>query len=100
MTIDAIAVVGTIGAVASVASFAPQAWKIIRTRNTDGLSAAMYALTCLAFAMWLTFGILQGEWALIVPNALCLILALFILWLVVLPEPKTKAVAEAIVPDD
>jgi len=96
--LDASSIVGGIGAIASVASFAPQAWKTIRARNTDGLSAAMYALTCVAFVMWLSFGILKGEWTMIVPNALCLALALFIFTMILLPKTKTAEVAETLDP--
>lgn len=95
---DWISVAGTIGAVASVASFTPQAWKIIRDRSTKGLSLSMFALTCLAFAAWTTFGVLKGEWALIIPNTICLGFALFILGMIALPERKTEEVAETIDP--
>jgi MtN3 and saliva related transmembrane protein len=92
-------IVGFVGAAASVASFAPQAWKIIRTRDTEGLSLGMYALTCLAFASWLAFGLLTGQWPIIVPNALCLLLAAFILLMVALPDGKTRKVAETLDPE-
>lgn len=95
---DIVTLVGTVGAIASVTSFTPQAWKIIRSRSTEGLSARMFALTCLSFASWTTFGILKSEWTLIIPNALCLALALFIFVMIILPEPKTAAVAEAVDP--
>ncbi|WP_188762738.1 SemiSWEET family sugar transporter [Sandarakinorhabdus glacialis] len=95
---DTITIVGTIGAIASVASFTPQAWKTIKTRSTDDLSAGMYGLTCLSFAMWLTFGILKGEWTMIIPNAACLALAAFIFVLILLPAHKTEKVAETLDP--
>ncbi|GAA0769191.1 MtN3 and saliva related transmembrane protein [Erythromicrobium ramosum] len=98
MTIDWVSIVGTIGACASVASFTPQAWKIIRERSTKGLSLAMFALTTLAFAAWTTFGVLKGEWTLVIPNAICLCFALFILGMIALPQRKTEEVAEAIDP--
>ncbi|MDM7955835.1 SemiSWEET family transporter [Blastomonas sp.] len=98
MTMDWITIAGTIGAVASVASFTPQAWKIIRSRSTEGLSLGMFALTCLAFASWTTFGLLQAEWTLIIPNAICLCFALFILAMIALPERKTKEIAETLDP--
>jgi MtN3 and saliva related transmembrane protein len=81
-----------------VASFTPQAWKIIRERSTKGLSLAMFALAALAFAAWTTFGVLQGEWTLIIPNAICLCFALFILGMIALPQRKTEEVAEALDP--
>ncbi|WAC22825.1 SemiSWEET family sugar transporter [Blastomonas sp. SL216] len=98
MTIDWIAIAGTIGACASVASFTPQAWKIIHSRSTKGLSLGMFALTTLAFAAWTSFGLLKGEWALIIPNAICLCFALFILWMIALPRHHTEKVAEKLDP--
>lgn len=99
MTFDWITIVGTIGAAASVASFTPQAWKIIRERSTKGLSLGMFALTSLAFAAWTTFGLLKGEWTLVIPNAICLVFALFILGMIALPKNKTEKVAEALDPE-
>lgn len=99
MMIDWTSVAGTIGACASVASFTPQAWQIIRSRSTEGLSLGMFALTSLAFAAWTTYGVLQAEWALIIPNAICLCFALFILGMIALPERKTAKVAEALDPE-
>ena len=98
MTIDWVTIVGTVGACASVASFTPQAWKIIRERSTKGLSLAMFVLTALAFAAWTTFGVLKGEWTLVIPNAICLCFALFILAMIALPQRKTEEIAEAIDP--
>ncbi len=98
MNFDWTTVVGTIGACASVASFTPQAWKIIRERSTKGLSLAMFALTCLSFASWTTFGVLQGQWTLIIPNAICLAFALFIFAMIAMPQPKTEKVAEKLDP--
>jgi MtN3 and saliva related transmembrane protein len=95
---DWTSLVGTIGATASVASFAPQAWKIIRSRSTEGLSFGMFALTTLAFLAWMTFGLLKGEWALIVPNSICLMFATFILVMIALPNRRTADVARAIDP--
>lgn len=99
MNIDWVTIVGTIGACASVASFTPQAWKIIHERSTDGLSLGMFALTSLAFAAWTTFGLLQSEWTLIIPNAICLLFALFILGMIALPRRDTEKVAEALDPE-
>ena len=56
--------IGILAAVASTASFAPQAWKIISTRDVDGLSAKMYALTVVGFLLWLSYGIGKGDWTL------------------------------------
>lgn len=88
--------VGTVAAIASTASFTPQAWRIIRSRDVKGLSRAMYALTVFGFACWLTYGVLKGDWALIVPNAICLSFAIFIFTMIMLPKPQREHVADAI----
>lgn len=72
--------IGVLAALCSTISFVPQAWKIIQTRDTDSISAGMYALTVTGFALWLAYGIFKQEWPLIVPNAICLCLASFILY--------------------
>lgn len=90
--------IGGLAAIISVASFTPQAWKIIKARNAEGLSSFTYALTCVGFALWISYGVLRGDWAIIVPNSICLLLAGFILCLILLPERKTEAVARAVDP--
>ena len=94
--ISLVQIVGLMAALASTASFAPQAWKVIRTRDVEGLSARMYALTITGFALWLCYGALRVDWALIVPNALCLAMAAFIFGMIVMPRRKREEVASAI----
>jgi len=53
-----VTLIGYLATVCSMTSFAPQAWKIIKTRDTSSISAPMYALTVLGFALWLAFGLL------------------------------------------
>ncbi|MBZ9974120.1 MULTISPECIES: SemiSWEET transporter [unclassified Mesorhizobium] len=95
---EKVTLIGSLAALCSMTSFAPQAWKIIKTRDTAGISAWMYAITVLGFALWLTFGIIKGEWPIIVTNAVCLVLATFILLMRVLPSSKREMVADAIDP--
>jgi MtN3 and saliva related transmembrane protein len=96
--VDALQIVGICAATASVASFFPQAWKIIKSRDVESLSSKMYALTALSFALWLTFGWLKSEWALIVPNLLCLVATLFILAMIMLPRKTRSRVADTLDP--
>lgn len=90
--------VGVCAAIASVSSFAPQAWKILRTRETKDLSLPMWILEVGAFALWTGYGVLLATWPIIVPNGLCLILSAFILTMKLLPRRKRDAVADAIAP--
>ncbi|MFC7473255.1 SemiSWEET family sugar transporter [Dankookia sp. GCM10030260] len=95
---DAATLVGSLAALATTTSFVPQAWKVIRTRDTAALSARMYALRTLAILLWLTYGLLLGQWPLIVTNGICLALSGFILAMKLLPRRQRDAVAEALDP--
>ena len=89
-------VLGYFAAAFSTASFAPQAWKIIRSHQTRDISLGMYALTVAAFAAWLAFGILRREWPLVLSNAVCLFLSGFILAMKCLPASGKRKVAETL----
>lgn len=93
-----IAVAGTLAALCSTISFVPQAWRIVRTRDTKAISPLTYSLTVTGFALWTTYGLGLGEWPLIVTNSICFVLSAFILIMTLLPRPKKEAVAETIDP--
>ncbi len=90
--------IGTSAAVCSIVSFVPQAWKIIKTRDTSGISLAMYSITVTAFALWILYGAMLGQWPLIASNLICLVLASFILAMKVLPPDQKEDVAKALDP--
>lgn len=77
-------------------SFMPQAWKIIRTRETKDISAGMYLLTVSAFALWLGYGVLERQWPLILDNGVCFLLSAFIVVMTLLPKAKKRKVAASL----
>ncbi|HWD27267.1 MAG TPA: SemiSWEET transporter [Rhizomicrobium sp.] len=89
-------VIGTIAALCSTVSFAPQAWKIIRTRETKDISTGMYALTVAAFAAWVAYGVLLRQWPLIASNGICFALSAFILAMKLMPARGRRRVADMI----
>ena len=91
-------IIGYLATLCSVTSYTPQAWKIIKTRDTSSISAPMYAINVLGFSLWLAFGILRDEWSLIITNVLILALSVFILVMTLLPRAKKNAVADALDP--
>lgn len=97
---DLLTVIGFAAAACSVTSFVPQAVRIIRTRDTAALSPKMYALTTIGFMLWTAYGIGQGQWPLILTNAICFVLAAFILVMTLLPAAKKDVVADALTPQD
>jgi MtN3 and saliva related transmembrane protein len=90
--------IGYLAALFSTCSFAPQAWKIIRSRDTKSISTGMYLLTVGAFGLWLAFGILERQWPLVLSNGICLVLSAFILMMKLLPAREKAAVANAMTP--
>lgn len=93
-----IAVAGTLAALCSTISFVPQAWRIVRTRDTAAISPLTYSLTVTGFALWTAYGIGFGEWPLIVTNSICFVLSAFILMMTLLPRAKKEAVADRVDP--
>ena len=98
MHLNAVTVVSLFAATLSMVSYVPQAWAIIRSRSTDGVSLKMYLITVAGFVTWLAYGILQGQWAIIVQNVICLFLSAFILTMKLLPQRDKEKVAEALDP--
>lgn len=95
---DATTLVGACAAVCSTASFVPQAWKVIRTRDTAAISKRMYVVTVAGFSLWLAYGLLLEQWPLILTNGICLALSAFILMMKLLPQRRREAVAAALDP--
>lgn len=91
-------VVGFLATACSVSSFVPQAWRVIRTRDMAGVSTRMHAITVVGFALWLTYGLLLGQWPLILTSGACLLLSGFILAMKLLPRHKRDAVAHRLDP--
>jgi MtN3 and saliva related transmembrane protein len=91
-------IIGSFAALASTVSFAPQAWKIIKSRHTADISFGMYAITVCGFALWTIYGILLGEWPLIVTNSICFLLSAFILMMKILPRRQKNKVADTLDP--
>jgi MtN3 and saliva related transmembrane protein len=89
-------IIGALAAITSTGSFAPQAWKIIKTHETKNLSTGMYGLTVVGFTLWLAYGVMLGQWPLIATNGICLVLAAFILLMKILPASGKRAVADTL----
>ena len=71
--------IGYIAMSLTTAAFAPQALHTLKTRDVSGISLAMYASFTVGVALWLVYGLLRGDWPIIVGNSITLLLALLIL---------------------
>lgn len=58
----------------TTASFAPQAWRIWRTRDVSGISLVTYLILTLGLVLWLIYGLLKGDLPLVVANSVMVVL--------------------------
>ena len=79
MALNTTDLIGYIAMSLTTAAFAPQAWHTLKTRDVSGISLAMYASFTLGVFLWLIYGLLRGDWPIIVGNSITLLLALLIL---------------------
>ncbi len=86
--------IGLVAAALTIGSFVAQSYKILKTRDVESLSAPMWMLSTGAFVLWIVYGVMLGEWPIIIPNAVCFVLAAFILTLKLLPGRAREQVAD------
>ncbi len=71
--------IGSIAAVLTTVSFVPQALKVLRERQTAGISLGMYVLFTLGVALWLAYGLLIHSLPVCAANGVTLVLSSLIL---------------------
>ena len=72
---------GYMAAALTTLSFVPQAIKTIRSRDTHGISLAMYVIFTAGIACWFGYGVFLGSWPMILANLVTFGLAATILGL-------------------
>jgi MtN3 and saliva related transmembrane protein len=77
MKIDQI--IGYLAAILTTASFIPQAFKTIRTRNTQGISLVMYVMFSTGVLFWFIYGVVTDDIPVLIANAVTLFFAAIIL---------------------
>jgi MtN3 and saliva related transmembrane protein len=87
---DMTSMIGAAAALLSTTSFAPQAWKVIKTRDTEAISRKTYVLTVVGFALWTCYGALRADFPLVVCNTICLVLSGFILAMKILLPSRSE----------
>lgn len=60
-------------------SFVPQVTKIWKTKSAEDVSLKMFVAFCVGVALWLTYGAIKGDWAILLTNGVTLALGLAIL---------------------
>ena len=76
---NAVTLLGILAGTLTTASFAPQAVKSWRTRQTRDISLGMFCILCTGTVLWITYGALTRDLPIILANSVTLALALSIL---------------------
>ena len=61
-------------------AFLPQGIRTWRTRSTADISLVMFLILCTGIALWLVYGLIRGDWPVIIANGFTLVLASTILF--------------------
>jgi MtN3 and saliva related transmembrane protein len=71
-------IVSGIAATLTTAAFIPQAYKIIQSRETAGVSLWMHVTFAVGVAFWFVLGVLIWNWPMMIANVVTFILTLVI----------------------
>lgn len=71
--------IGSIAAFFTTLAFMPQAMKVIKTKDTSGISLGMYTMSVIGLLLWAIHGIRINDIALIIANTITFILSATIL---------------------
>jgi MtN3 and saliva related transmembrane protein len=71
--------IGLLAAILTTVCYMPQAWHVIRTRHTAGISLLAYVTLFGGVSLWLVYGILLHDIPLMLANGLTLPMILIVI---------------------
>ncbi|MCP5141062.1 MAG: SemiSWEET transporter [Chromatiales bacterium] len=71
--------IGFTAAFLTTAAFLPQVLHTLRSRDTRGLSLGMYLAFSSGVFLWFVYGLMLGEWPIIIANGLTFLLSFAVL---------------------
>jgi MtN3 and saliva related transmembrane protein len=77
--VDLTVALGLLAGGLTTVSFIPQALKIWKTRSAEDVSLKMFLALCAGVALWLVYGFIKKDTAILVTNGVTLVLAFAIL---------------------
>jgi MtN3 and saliva related transmembrane protein len=78
---DGLTWLGLVAGGLTTASFVPQVTKIWKTKSAKDVSLLMFIAFCVGVSLWLVYGFMKGEVAIIMTNAVTLVLGAAIVWM-------------------
>lgn len=87
---DITLLVGLIAAFFTTFAFAPQSIKTLKTRNTEGISIAMYIMFLTGVISWVIYGFLRADIAVFIANIITFFLAVPVLLITLINYKRGK----------
>ncbi|HEV2860046.1 MAG TPA: SemiSWEET transporter [Pyrinomonadaceae bacterium] len=78
---EGLTLLGLVAGGLTTVSFVPQVRKIWKTRSAEDVSLMMFVAFCVGVSLWLVYGFMKGEVAIIATNAVTLVLGAAIVWM-------------------
>lgn len=78
---DYITILGFAAALFTTISNIPQATKIIRTKETKGVSAPSYIVLFIGLVAWVAYGIMKSDWPVMIANTISALICGIVLFL-------------------
>ncbi len=75
----AVTLVGLLAGLCTTVSFLPQVLKTWRTRSTEDISLGMFLIFTIGCTLWLLYGLLLRDIAIMLPNAVTIVMSTIIL---------------------
>ena len=72
-------IIGFVAGTCTTLAVLPQVIRTWRTRSTEDISLGMFSLMVFGIALWLFYGIVIGDWPLIIADSVSLLFAAVIL---------------------
>lgn len=73
-------ILGLVAGTLTTIAFLPQVIKTWKSKSAKDISLTMFLLFCVGVSLWLVYGIINGDLAIIVSNIMTLVLASSILY--------------------
>jgi MtN3 and saliva related transmembrane protein len=91
-----ITIIGFCAALFTTISNIPQAIKIIRTKETKGVSATSYLALLIGLVLWVIYGILRDDWPIMVSNGISATICAIVLVLKLISKEKLEEIHDKV----
>lgn len=78
---DSITIIGLGAALMTTISNIPQAYKIIKTKETNAVSAWSNIVLFIGLVVWVVYGFLRNDWPIIISNLISAIITAIVIFL-------------------